>query len=86
MRPQGTIAVASSGDRQHFTTALWSLALRDDLRAALVERDERRVGAYLARHGAIAVDWPADPVDPFLNLNTPEDLAAAEALLASRGA
>lgn len=76
-----SIAVASSGGRQHFTTALWSLALRDDLRAALVERDERRVGAYLARHGAVAVEWADEPVDPFLNVNTPNDLAAAEALL-----
>lgn len=76
------IAMAASGGRQHFTTALWSLALRDDLRAALVERDERRVGAYLARHGAVAVEWAAEPVDPFLNVNTPDDLAAAEKLLA----
>lgn len=79
-----TIAVASSGGRQHFTMALWSLALRNDLRAALVERDERRVGAYLARHGAVAVEWAAAPIDPFLNVNTPEDLEAAEALLLSR--
>ncbi len=75
------IAVAASNGRQHFTTALWSLGLRDDLRAALVERDERRVGAYLARHGAVAVEWLTNPVDPFLNVNTPEDLALAEALL-----
>ncbi|GJD94910.1 molybdenum cofactor guanylyltransferase MobA [Methylobacterium iners] len=76
------IAVAASNGRQHFTTALWSLTLRGDLRAALVEREERRVGAYLARQGAIAVEWPATPRDPFLNVNTPEDLALAEGLLA----
>jgi molybdopterin-guanine dinucleotide biosynthesis protein A len=76
------ITVAASNGRQHFTTALWSLTLRGDLRAALVEREERRVGAYLARHGAIAVEWPAAPRDPFLNVNTPEDLALAEGLLA----
>lgn len=79
------IAVASSAGREHFTVALWSCALRDDLRAALVERDERRVGAFLARHGAVVADWPADPVDPFLNVNTPEDLAAAEAALRRMG-
>lgn len=79
------IAVACSGGRQHFTTALWPLALRDDLRAALVERDERRVGAYLARHGTVPVDWPALPIDPFLNVNTPGDLADAEATMARRG-
>jgi molybdopterin-guanine dinucleotide biosynthesis protein A len=47
----------------------------------VVERGERRVGAFLRRHGASAVDWPAQPLDPFLNINTPEDLALAEALL-----
>ena len=75
------IAVAASGGRQHFTVALWAVSLRDDLRAALIERDERRVGAYLARHGAVAVAWPALPIDPFANINTPDDLEAAEALL-----
>ena len=33
------------------------------------------------RHGAVAVAWPAEPVDPFANINAPEDLAAAEARL-----
>ncbi|WP_281024538.1 molybdenum cofactor guanylyltransferase MobA [Methylobacterium segetis] len=81
-RSGAPIAVASSGGRQHFTVALWSVSLLDDLRAALIERDERRVGAYLGRHGAVPVDWPIEPIDPFLNINTPEDLDLATALLA----
>jgi molybdopterin-guanine dinucleotide biosynthesis protein A len=80
------IVAAASGGRQHFTTALWAISLRVDLRAALVERDERRVGAYLARQGSVAVDWPIEPVDPFLNVNTPEDLKLAEVLLTRIGA
>ncbi|WP_019903319.1 molybdenum cofactor guanylyltransferase MobA [Methylobacterium sp. 77] len=80
-RAGSAIAMASSAGREHFTVALWAVSLREDLRAALVERGERRVGAFLARHGAVAVEWPAEPVDPFLNINTPEDLALAEALL-----
>lgn len=79
------IAAAASGDRRHHTTALWPVALRDDLRGALVERGERRVGAFIDRHGAALAAWPTDPVDPFLNLNTPEDLAAAEAAYARVG-
>ncbi len=75
------IAVAASGGRQHFTVALWAVSLRDDLRVTLIERDERRVGAYLGRHGAVPVDWPIEPVDPFLNINTPEDLDLATAVL-----
>ena len=72
------IALAASGGREHYTVALWPVGLRADLRRALVERDERRVGTFIARHGAVAVAWPTAPVDPFLNVNTPEDLTAAE--------
>ena len=75
------IALAASGERRHFTSALWKVALRDDLRTWLTA-GERRVGGFIERHGADVVSWPVEPVDPFLNLNAPEDLAAAEALLA----
>ncbi|WP_313901485.1 molybdenum cofactor guanylyltransferase MobA [Methylobacterium sp. J-070] len=74
------IALAASGGRAHYTVALWPVGLRQDLRRALVERDERRVGAFIARHGAAVVEWPIPQADPFLNVNTPEDLAAAEDL------
>ncbi|MCJ2047505.1 molybdenum cofactor guanylyltransferase MobA [Methylobacterium sp. J-078] len=76
------IAMAASGGREHFTVALWPVALHAGLRAALVERGERRVGAFLRHHGAVAVSWPSEPGDPFANINAPEDLAAAEARLA----
>ncbi|WP_269780332.1 molybdenum cofactor guanylyltransferase MobA [Methylobacterium sp. Leaf118] len=75
------IALAASGERRHFTSALWPVALRDDLRAWLTA-GERRVGGFISRHGADVVAWPVAPVDPFLNLNAPDDLAAAEAALA----
>ncbi|WP_279600594.1 molybdenum cofactor guanylyltransferase MobA [Methylobacterium sp. J-077] len=72
------IALAASGGREHYTVALWPVGLRADLRRALVERDERRVGAFVARHGAATASWPTQPLDPFLNLNAPDDMAAAE--------
>ena len=73
------IALAASGERQHFTIALWPTALRNALRDHL-ERGERRVGAFIARHGAAVASWPVEPMDPFFNINTPEDLAAANVL------
>ncbi|GJE09073.1 Molybdenum cofactor guanylyltransferase [Methylobacterium longum] len=75
--PQGGIALAASGERRHYTIALWPSALRDDLRAYL-ERGERRVGAFIDRNTAAVASWTVQPMDPFLNINTPEDLAAAE--------
>jgi molybdopterin-guanine dinucleotide biosynthesis protein A len=72
-------AVASSGGRRHPVVGLWSVSLRDRLRADLAG-GERRVGRWAEAVGAVAVDWPALPVDPFLNVNEPDDLLAARAL------
>ena len=77
-----TIACARSNGRLHPTVACWPIALRDDLRAALGTDGIRKVGLFLERHGAVAVDWSCDPHDPFLNGNTPADIEAADAIAA----
>jgi molybdenum cofactor guanylyltransferase len=81
----GLASVASSG-RAHPVVALWPLALRDDLRRALLEKDIRGVGQFQRQYDMTIVEWPAagaDPYfrDPFFNVNTPEDLARAEEIL-----
>ena len=60
---------------------LWATRLRDDLRRALVEENIRKVDVWTARHRLAVVDFPVDPIDPFFNVNAPEDLAAAERLV-----
>lgn len=77
-------AVAASGGRRHPVAALWPVAARHGLRAALIGGGLRRVGVFLDRCDPAVVDWPTEPFDPFLNLNAPADLAAAEALHAAR--
>ena len=62
--------------RLHPTIGHWPTALRDSLRDSL-ERGERRVGRWAAGIGAVPVAWPAD-TDPFVNINTPDDLARAQ--------
>ena len=85
-RDAGTpLACARSGEWRHPVVALWPVALRHDLRHALVEEDLRKIEVWTARHGCAIADWPAKPVDPFFNVNTPEDLAEA-ARLADAGA
>lgn len=74
----GGLAVARCAGRLHPTAALWPVALRGDLHAALAA-GRFKVMAF-AEDAAIA-DFPADTPDPFLNLNTPDDLALAEAAL-----
>jgi molybdopterin-guanine dinucleotide biosynthesis protein A len=74
------LACARSGDWRHPVVGLWPVALRNDLRHALVAEDLRKIEVWTARHGTALADWPAAPVDPFFNVNTPEDAAAAENL------
>ena len=38
----------------------------------------RKIEAWTERHGVALAAWPVDPVDPFFNVNTPEDAAEAE--------
>jgi molybdenum cofactor guanylyltransferase len=79
------LACAESGGQAHPVNALWPVALREDLRRALVDEGLRKIDRWTARHGAALATWPTKPVDPFFNANTPEDLAEAERLLALHG-
>ena len=63
---------------------LWPVALAGDLRSALVNEDLRKVDVWTARYRLVHADWSVDPVDPFLNVNRPEDLATAAQVLSSR--
>ncbi|NJO54647.1 MAG: molybdenum cofactor guanylyltransferase MobA [Bacteroidales bacterium] len=78
------IACASSGGRTHPVIGLWPLRLREALRHALAVEDERKVGRFAARYRTVSVEWPTVPIDPFFNVNTPEDVAEAERLLGGR--
>ena len=80
-RDGAVIAIASSAGRTHPVCGLWRVALRDDLRRALIDANIRKVETWIARHKSVAVDFAVDPIDPFFNANAPEDLARAEALL-----
>ena len=71
------LACAESGGRNHPVFGLWPVRLRDDLRRALVEEGIRKVDAWTARHRLAVASFPAPVVDPFFNINRPEDVAAA---------
>jgi molybdopterin-guanine dinucleotide biosynthesis protein A len=76
------VACAASGGRRHPVIALWPVALRAAVRQAVATAEGRRIGTFAAGCRLAVVDWPVAPVDPFFNINRPEDLAAAERLLA----
>ena len=75
---------AASGGQTNPVCGLWRVDLADELRRALVEEDLHKIDAWTARYRFALVEFPAEPVDPFFNINRPEDLAKAEALVASR--
>lgn len=83
--PSGLALAASRDDTgklwQHPTFGLWPVGLRDDLRRAL-EGGLRKIVLWTDRHGAGIAEFSSDPFDPFFNINTPEDIAAADRLIA----
>jgi molybdopterin-guanine dinucleotide biosynthesis protein A len=76
------LAVAASGGQSHPVIGLWSVALREQLRHALVVEDVRKIDRWTARFRLATVTWPTTPLDPFFNANTMDDIAEAERLAA----
>jgi molybdopterin-guanine dinucleotide biosynthesis protein A len=76
------LACAASAGQAHPVFGLWPVALADDLERAMREEGLRKVDAWTSRHGCAEIGFPlAGGIDPFFNVNRPDDLAAAEALL-----
>lgn len=75
-------AVAASGGQVHHLTGLWSSAIGCKLDELMRARTMQRVMDLAVVFDVAAAAWETEPVDPFLNLNTPADLALAEQQLA----
>jgi molybdopterin-guanine dinucleotide biosynthesis protein A len=74
------LASAASGGRMHPVIGLWSVALRDELRDALVKEELRKVSDWISRYRTATATWAIEPYDPFFNINTLEDADIAERL------
>ena len=72
------MACAASGGRHHPVFGLWPVALRADLEGAMAAEGVRKVDLWTARHRLAVAGFPAEPYDPFFNVNRPEDVAEAE--------
>jgi len=77
---QAPLACAASGSRLHHAVGLWPVGMRQDLRQAIVARGVRSIREWTGVHGVGNASWTTDPFDPFLNINTFEDLGEAHAL------
>jgi molybdopterin-guanine dinucleotide biosynthesis protein A len=67
--------------RGEHAVGIWSVKLAADLRHAILNEGMRRVEGFARRHAYADLAWPGD-TSVFDNINTPEELAAAEARLA----
>ena len=79
------MAQAQSAGRRHPVFAIWPVSMAPALRRALVEAGLRKIDDFTARYDCAVVGFEPEAEgapDPFTNLNTPEDLAAARAHLA----
>ncbi len=72
------LALAASPSGRQPTFGLWPVALREDLRLTLQD-GMRKVVLWTERHGAGYAEFADDAA--FFNVNTPDDLVKAQAML-----
>ncbi len=81
-------AIAASGGTRHPVVGLWDVALIGEVEDAL-HSGVRAMIRFAEMQRSAVVDFPVveiggKAIDPFFNVNTPEDLEQAEALLARK--
>ena len=75
------MACARSNGRDHPVFGLWPVRLAADLRYALVDEDIRKVDVWTARYRLAHAEFDGSEIDPFFNVNRPDDFATAETIL-----
>ncbi|MBR9910968.1 MAG: molybdenum cofactor guanylyltransferase MobA [Gammaproteobacteria bacterium] len=73
------VIAASSGKRAHPTCALWHIRVLPRLRQFLETDQQRRMMHFVESLHYQRVEFAADPVDPFFNINTAADLSEVAA-------
>ena len=73
------LACARSGEWRHPVVGLWPVALRDDLRHALIDEGLHKIEVWTARHGIAIAEWPDDASRSVLQRQyAPDDAARAQ--------
>ncbi len=80
LRDGAVLACAASAGQTHPVIALWPVKLAAPLRRAVQEDGLRKVGRFTGLYPCAIAEWGTNPVDPFFNVNTAEDLTEAERL------
>ena len=80
------VAIAESGSQHHPVFAVWSADLSVSAEDVLVKRGLRKMDDFVALFPNVRGRFENDPIDPFANINTPEELAFAEDYIVEQGA
>jgi molybdenum cofactor guanylyltransferase len=72
---------ASSNGRCHHLVALWPVSCAATLYSLLSGPGSRRVADFAESIGMRCAEFPVRPHDPFANINTPDELVRARAIV-----
>ncbi len=71
------IVMASSNGRNHPVFCLWNVELADALEEAILKQEIRKIELFTLMFKTVYEDFSATP-DPFLNINTRQDIEYAQ--------
>ena len=75
------VSIAASGKRHHPVFTAWRTDLPLSADEILRKRGLRKADSLVENFPNVRVDFDTKPIDPFFNINTPDDLAVAESLM-----
>ncbi len=76
------IIFASSNNNVYPVVSMWSLSLDEDLDKAL-NSGVRKIDAFTSSYNVSIIDWSFVDINPFFNINNPEDIILAEKYIKS---
>jgi len=76
------LVVATSNLRVHPVFSLWHVSLASKISAQLITGEAPRLQEWISASEPLEINFSAEGYDPFFNINTPQDLYAAEPLAA----
>ena len=76
------IIFASSNKNNYPVVSMWSLELDRNLDNAL-RQGVRKIDSFTSAYNVSIVDWSFNDIDPFFNINNPEDIIIAEKYIKS---
>jgi molybdopterin-guanine dinucleotide biosynthesis protein A len=77
------IVFCRSANRDHFVVGLWSRKLFTDI-TNFLNSGERSVGKFIFSHSYLSVNFDNEAIDPFFNINTPDQLKMANQYLCKK--